>query len=248
MKRIKFSYREDAISWICENQLGRRNISEETRKYLIGKQYEAAKISKTRKNPTGNNQYSSPNTSRAKKNQNKFSAGHKTAHTIGSQNRIAWNTVTKYAIYARAIEEIREKAPEVVPGILSGQYKISMAGISSIAQLNGEQIRQMISQLDSPQEEYARYKKTRKAIQKVTQQNAVSIAQAPSVKDTPQYDPDADVTALTLTIPTWSGSIKRIRESFEIAAVSPNARKKLSNALFDLQDQISFTLEVIKEN
>ena len=40
----QFASKEDAIIWICNNQLGRRNISEETRKYLIGKQYEATKI------------------------------------------------------------------------------------------------------------------------------------------------------------------------------------------------------------
>ena len=37
---MKFDSREDAVIWICTNQLGRRNITEETRKYLIGKQYE----------------------------------------------------------------------------------------------------------------------------------------------------------------------------------------------------------------
>lgn len=38
---MPFESEEDAISWICSNQLGRRSISEETRKYLIGKRYEA---------------------------------------------------------------------------------------------------------------------------------------------------------------------------------------------------------------
>ena len=41
---MPFESEEDAISWICSNQLGRRSISEETRKYLIGKRYEAEKI------------------------------------------------------------------------------------------------------------------------------------------------------------------------------------------------------------
>ena len=31
--------KEEAIDWMCSNQLGRRNISEETRKYLIGKRF-----------------------------------------------------------------------------------------------------------------------------------------------------------------------------------------------------------------
>lgn len=41
---MDFSCEAEAIAWICANQLGRRNISEETRKYLIGKQFEAEKL------------------------------------------------------------------------------------------------------------------------------------------------------------------------------------------------------------
>ena len=37
VKELDFPNRDAAIAWICANQLGRRNISEETRKYLIGK-------------------------------------------------------------------------------------------------------------------------------------------------------------------------------------------------------------------
>lgn len=40
-----FSDRYEAIAWICKNQLGRRNLTKEQKKYLIGKQYEAEKAS-----------------------------------------------------------------------------------------------------------------------------------------------------------------------------------------------------------
>ena len=39
----EFSSRYEAIIWICKNQLGRRNLTPEQKKYLIGKQYEAEK-------------------------------------------------------------------------------------------------------------------------------------------------------------------------------------------------------------
>ena len=44
VEEMSFSCREEAIAWICANQLGRRNLTEESRKYLIGKQYESEKI------------------------------------------------------------------------------------------------------------------------------------------------------------------------------------------------------------
>ena len=44
VEEMYFGCREEAIAWICANQLGRRNLTEESRKYLIGKQYESEKI------------------------------------------------------------------------------------------------------------------------------------------------------------------------------------------------------------
>ena len=40
---LRFENREKAIAWICRNQLGRRNLSPEQKRYLLGKQYEAEK-------------------------------------------------------------------------------------------------------------------------------------------------------------------------------------------------------------
>ena len=37
VQRINLKNREEAIVWICVNQLARRDIAEETLKYLIGK-------------------------------------------------------------------------------------------------------------------------------------------------------------------------------------------------------------------
>ena len=62
VREMPFESRDQAIVWICNNQLGRRNISEETRRYLIGKQYELEKVA--RKNPpniNGFNQYKQRN-------------------------------------------------------------------------------------------------------------------------------------------------------------------------------------------
>ena len=39
----EFTDRYEVIAWICKNQLGRRNLTEEQKKYLVGKQYEAEK-------------------------------------------------------------------------------------------------------------------------------------------------------------------------------------------------------------
>ena len=63
----------------------------------------------------------------------------------------------------------------------------------------------------------------------------------------PEFDPDAEVIGLTLTIPSWSSSIDRIVHS-NLDNVSDSARQKLHNALMDLQEAISLMLSAIKED
>ena len=43
IKRMYFLSREDAISWICTQQLKREDLTEANRKYVIGKKYDAVK-------------------------------------------------------------------------------------------------------------------------------------------------------------------------------------------------------------
>ena len=39
----QFNNRYEALSWICKNQLGRRNLTPQQKKYLIGQRYDAEK-------------------------------------------------------------------------------------------------------------------------------------------------------------------------------------------------------------
>ena len=41
--QLDFANRYEAIAWICKNQLGRRNLSDEQKTYLLGKRYSAEK-------------------------------------------------------------------------------------------------------------------------------------------------------------------------------------------------------------
>ena len=41
--QLDFANRYEAIAWICKNQLGRRNLSDEQKAYLLGKRYSAEK-------------------------------------------------------------------------------------------------------------------------------------------------------------------------------------------------------------
>ena len=40
---LPFESREEVLAWICKNQLGRRNLTPEPKKFLMGKQYSSEK-------------------------------------------------------------------------------------------------------------------------------------------------------------------------------------------------------------
>ena len=44
---LPFESREEVLAWICKNQLGRRNLTPEQKKFLIGKQYSVEPVSYT---------------------------------------------------------------------------------------------------------------------------------------------------------------------------------------------------------
>lgn len=62
----------------------------------------------------------------------------------------------------------------------------------------------------------------------------------------PEYNPDAEVTGLTLTIPTWGTSIYRILNQSDLRNITPQARDKLILALSDLQKAIEDLLKAVK--
>ena len=39
MEEIQLANKYEALAWICKNQLGRRNLSPERKKFLLGKEY-----------------------------------------------------------------------------------------------------------------------------------------------------------------------------------------------------------------
>lgn len=240
---MDFEYEESVIAWICAHQLGRRNISEETRKYLIGKQYTSEKRANNRKNVRGTNQYtvgtssgtagvSSETVGRGRPTD---PWGHRTAQKIAAENSISTGTVQKYSIYSRALEEIGQKTPELLPLIFSGQYKISHDNVVELSRRSPEEIRKVWKRIEKDQAPFVQYKKSRAEIRGEHDYRPEDI---PEIKKTPAFDPDAEVTGLTLTIPSWISSMERVRENTDMKIISAKARSGLVEALTLLNDAI----------
>lgn len=241
-----FEYRAEAIAWICENQLFRKNISEETRKYLIGKQYESEKTANSLRNANEKTLHFNDEEQDDFVNVSVYSpSSYKTAKRIGINNNISHGTVQKYAIYTRAIENLAEKDTKLTSKILSGRYKISHNNVLELAKMSKEDLKRFNKRLEKSEKPYIRYNTARKAIENSCTMDV--IFQGPSVKDMPVYDPDAEVTGLTLTVPSWTSSVIRAMEKSNFYEVSEKAKAELKIALNNLKKEIEILLKEIEE-
>lgn len=248
IQEMEFDCREAVIAWICSNQLGRRNISEETRKYLIGVQYNTEKIAAGKRNARGVNQYTVEDQSEPMEEVDSTENKHKTAARIADEHHIAYATVQKYSNYSRALDEIAKHEPKLVAKILSGNYKISHKNVIELAKLTPEEIRRVNRRIDSNSALFVQYKRTRSVITPSrTETSVTDEPQGPSVKDMPAFDPDAEISSLTLTIPSWSSSIERTRSRADLSIISPVAKNSLIGALQSLQDTVDEMLKAVKE-
>lgn len=245
-KDMEFECREAAIAWICANQLGRRNITEETRKFLIGMQYESEKVVTRIRNKIGKNQHSMEEDAMNDEVED-VACRHRTAQRIAEENNVSAATVQKYAIFTRALEEIGKKEPKLVPKILSGQYKIAHKHVMEMAELPATDLRRINRKIDRNPAQFIQYKSTRPP-STGKYEVGYNTPTGPSVKDMPEFDPDAEISSLTLTIPSWKSSIERTKNAADLTIVSPQAKDSLVQALLELRSTIAEMLLEMEES
>ena len=129
----EFASRYDAIIWICKNQLGRRNLTPEQKKYLIGKQYETEKqIRSFQGNQhTAVVSYENRNSPQVEKD--------RTCHRIAEENGVGRSYVIDAEKYAAGIDQIEEIQPGMKESILTRKTKATAAEIASVARAPPEE-------------------------------------------------------------------------------------------------------------
>lgn len=252
-KEALIDSRDEAIAWICANQMGRRNITEETRRYLIGKRYAAEKRIGAR-NAAGRNQYSVQEDSpRMLGKPHAYDSKHGIASSLGSEYHISHATVEKYGRYAEAMDRIAQVEPALIPHIMSGSVHIGQENAIDLSRLSDRQIRAVAASIPYNNEyELSREKiinVLRKDLASTVEEPAVEIppVQVKSIKDMPAYDPDAEISSLALTIPSWRSSIDRARNGTNMQSVSGKAKNYLLQELNSLRNAVDQMLSIVQE-
>lgn len=121
VKQMNFADKWDAISWMCRNQLGRRNLTDEQRTYLIGKQYEAQKMAEK----FHGNQYSGSL-------QNGDHQNGRTKDKIARDLGVGSSTVERSEHFAHGLDAAEQASPGIRESVLSGEVKAPKNLISEI--------------------------------------------------------------------------------------------------------------------
>ena len=129
-----FNNRYEALSWICKNQLGRRNLTPQQKKYLVGERYEAEKMihGGDRKSEDAK----SSDKSCHLENENR------TRKRIAEESGISEGSVQNAFNYAKGVNAAEEVLPGIKNDLLLGKYKPRETDVAAIARASPEERRE----------------------------------------------------------------------------------------------------------
>lgn len=138
-----FENRYEAISWICLNQLGRRNLEDAQKKMLIGRKYKAEKMALGASDGFRGNQH----TKLVKEQNVPLPNGNSTADKIASELNVSHMTVKRAEKFVDGVDAANEVLPGIARDITSGKIKPKQSDVAAIAQAPIEERKQMAEKL-----------------------------------------------------------------------------------------------------
>ena len=152
---LRFANREEALAWICKNQLGRRNLSPEQKRYLLGKQYEAEK--KAAKIFRGN-QYTLAKKSGGDHGDTHHS-GKKTCDRIAEENGVSRASVLRARHYTKGIDIADTLSPGIKKKVFSGEVKFTNDEMSKLVQSSPDKRQDVFAEIMHPEDRSAPQKR-----------------------------------------------------------------------------------------
>ena len=159
---LRFANREEALAWICKNQLGRRNLTPEQKKFLIGKQYS---VEHRKPGGNGNNQYTVAAEEPVQEELCQFDTIPPTASEasvrkqIAERNNVSESYVARSEKFMRGVEIMEQMVPGMQEKILSGQFKVRDADMHRLARADFPNRKQIVHEILHPEDRPAPQKR-----------------------------------------------------------------------------------------
>ena len=159
---LPFESREEVLAWICKNQLGRRNLTPEQKKLLIGKQYS---VEHRKPGGNGNNQYTTATQETVQEElcQNDtippVSSETSIRRKIAEQHHVSESYVSRSEKFMKGVEIMEELVPGMQEKILSGQTKIRDADLHRLAKADYIDRQKIVDEILYPEDRPAPQKR-----------------------------------------------------------------------------------------
>ena len=135
IREMDFVDKWAAYDWMYKNQLGRRNLTEAQRTYMIGRMYEARKKSLGASDGFRGNQHAE-----VVNRQNGDLPTGKTSVAIAKELGVGQKTVERAEKFAHGVDALQEVSPEAANKVLNGEARVKKQDIIALAESEPEQI------------------------------------------------------------------------------------------------------------
>ena len=132
VEEIQLANKYEALAWICKNQLGRRNLSPERKKFLLGKEYESTKLA------VGGQPGNCNKVNRCDQNDH-IDSEKRTCERIVVEHGVGSATVRRAEKYLRGIDAAEEAVPGAQEEILTGHINATDEQIVGLASIPKEE-------------------------------------------------------------------------------------------------------------
>ena len=121
-REMTFADKWAAFDWMYRNQLGRRNLTDEQRTYMIGKMYEVRK--KTIGGQSGNDNAAKRSAQTGQIVSTADKETHGVSGEIAMELNIGRNTVRRAEKFAKGVDALKQFSPDAADKVLKGQAKM----------------------------------------------------------------------------------------------------------------------------
>lgn len=254
IRALNYKTKQEVLVWRCRQLIAEKKFHKSKFfHYYIGKYYSVEHGLSGLGRRSGHNQFTPKEDLEAAKQLPNYK---EVANKIAVEAGIKIPSVLKYARECKYMDKIYDMSPIVAKLILQERILVSYETMGDISQLTSFEMNRAERYLQTLPYGYVDIDKLYEnvGIKRLSEQQPRKNSGKkkerqrikPQIKITPKYDPDAEVSSLALTIPSWVSSINRTRDNADFDAITDSAREKLRNALAKMLDSIALLLNELE--
>lgn len=156
-KPMDFSDKWEAFEWMYKKQLGRRNLTDEQKAYMVGKMYEARKKSVGGQIGNANAKNDVDKMSELKSSRETKDG---TAGEIGKEIGVDGRTVRRAEKFAKGIDALRQTNAEAAETVLKGNSGATKTEIAELPTMTAQEIQKVAQDILSGEIKKARPRRT----------------------------------------------------------------------------------------